>query len=765
MDKRRMKLAGLAITGTLILLLAAPAGAQRITGTVQDDQGAPLPDVRVTLSGPGIPGTLSRTTGADGDYRFIALTPGSYDLSFSLAGFTSEDRNGVGVSADAATVEDVTLKAVQRQSVAVTVDSGTTRVLTQQTSASTSTPEGNPGDESAEEDTTVTTRADLTIAIGDSVDPVVAGTPLTYTVTVTNKGPSHARYVEVTETPSPGVSFVATAGCAEDPAGVPVCTLDTIPAGGSKTYTVQFTVDPSTTGGITGQVSVSSQTTEAGPGDESAAEETQVEALADLTLTRPESMASVTAGMALTYSRVVTNRGPSDAREVVIDDTLPLGTRLDWTKGCAEDPDGSPNCTLGTIRAGASKTITLAVTVDPATTDQLTDRAAVRSGTEDPSPGNESATEDTVVEALADLVVTRGDSTDPVVAGTPLTYTTTVTNNGPSDAVGVVVTETLPAGVILVATGGCAEDPGGVPTCTLGTIPTGSSRQFTVAVAVDSGTLGSLADRAVVTAQTTEASPGDEEMTENTAVEARADLVVTSTDSVDPVVAGLPLTYTVMVRNNGPSDARDVAIGSSLPAGVTFRSTAGCPEDDRPGGGVPTCTLGTIPADSEKQYEIAVLVSPDATGILTNQASASSSTMEGRAPAPPPSPPVEAQDLRAAEPQASPDTGLAALARAWAQAWADQRTEDYLAFYASSFVPTNGVSPEEWQRRRRAKLSSPETITLMLSAIDAEQVGADRARISFDQAYRSNLYSDDVRKTLELVREDGEWRIAEERVE
>ncbi len=760
MDRRTMKLAGITLTGALVLLLAAPASAQRISGTVQDEGGKPLSGVNIELSGAGVPGTLSRSTDGDGAYSFIALTPGIYALSFSRDGFVTENRTGVQVSAGAVSTEDATLRAVQRQSVVVTVDSGTTRVRTSQTSASPSTQEGNPGGESAKEDTTVTTRADLSIAISDSVDPVIAGTPLAYAVTVANAGPSHARYVEVTQTPPPGVTFVSTSGCAEDPAGVPVCTLDTIAAGASKTYTVQFTVDSSTTGGITGQVSVSSQTTEAEPGDESAAEPTQVEAQADLTLQRPESMASVTAGMALSYSRVITNRGPSDARDVVIDDTLPLGTRLDWTKGCAEDPQGTPTCTLGTIRAGDSKTITLGLTVDPATTEQLTDQASVRSQTEDPSPGDETATEDTVVEALADLVMTRSDSTDPVVAGMPLTYTTTVANSGPSDAVGVVVTETLPSGVTFVATGGCAEDPGGVPTCTLGTIPTDSSRQFTVALSVDSSTLGTLADRASVSATTTEASPGDESMTENTAVEARADLVVTSTDSVDPVVAGLPLTYTVTVQNNGPSDARDVAINSSLPPGVTFRSTTGCPEDGDPGGGVPTCTMGTIVAGASKQYEIAVLVSPDATGIITNQASASSSTTEGRPgdeATPPPAPP----EPRSQAP-APPDAEIAAMARAWVQAWANQQTEEYLGFYAASFAPQDGLSRDEWELQRRTALSSPQTIELELSALATELVSAGRARVSFDQAYRSNLYSDDVRKTLELVREDDRWKIAEE---
>ncbi len=764
MNRRRLKFATLYLAGALALLVAASAGAQRITGTVTDDAGAQLSGVDVTLSGAGVPGDLIRRTDDAGAYSFIALTPGSYELSFSHEGYAAENRYGVPVSAGKATALDVELRAVVEESVSVTVDSGTTKVLTKHASVRTSTREGNPGDESAAEDTTVTTRADLTIAMSDSVDPVIAGTPLSYTVTVTNNGPSDARYVEVTQTPPPGVTFDASSGCAEDPAGVPICTLETIPAGSSKTHTLALTVDPGTVGEITDQVSVTSQTMEANPGDESASEDTRVDALADLALTRNESDANVVAGTPLTYSRTVTNKGPSNAVAVSIDDTIPVGASLISTSGCAEDPNGSPTCTLGTMRAGTSKLVNLEIIVDPSTTDGLTDRASVASRTPDPNPGDEAATRDTVVEALADLVMTRSDSVDPVVAGTPLTYTTTVTNNGPSNAVDVVVADTLPAGVSLGVTSGCAEDPGGVPTCSLGTIEVGTTKKFTVSMAVLSATLDNLVNRASVSSQTTDASTGDEATTENTAVETRADLVVTSSDSVDPVVAGLPLTYTVGVANNGPSDARDVAVSSSLPPGVNFRSTTGCPEDGEPGGGVPTCTLGTIVAGSAKQYEIAVMVRSDATGVITNQTSVSSSTMEAGpgevTPRPVASAPVEQSSAGEV-----PVSELVAVARAWAQAWADGEIDDYLGFYAAGFTPADGLSRGQWEAQRRQRLARAESVEIRLGAIATQLLSPERGRVSFDQSYRSNLYNDDVRKTLELVMEDGRWRILEERVE
>ena len=75
-----------------------------------------------------------------------------------------------------------------------------------------------------------------------------------------------------------------------------------------------------------------------------------------------------------------------------------------------------------------------------------------------------------------------------------------------------------------------------------------------------------------------------------------ADLAITKLDDADPVEAGGQLTYTVTVANLGEDPAAGVVVTEILPAGVTFVSTTGCAEDDT---GVPTCSLGAIPANGQ----------------------------------------------------------------------------------------------------------------------------------------------------------------------
>ena len=81
----------------------------------------------------------------------------------------------------------------------------------------------------------------------------------------------------------------------------------------------------------------------------------------------------------------------------------------------------------------------------------------------------------------ADVSITNTDSKDPVKADIPagphtsLTYTVTVANAGPGPANNVVLTDTLPAHVIVTSVPGSCTGAGAVKTCSLGTIPSGSN--------------------------------------------------------------------------------------------------------------------------------------------------------------------------------------------------------------------------------------------------------------------------------------------------
>jgi hypothetical protein len=101
------------------------AFAQRTTGTlvgtVTDETGSVLPGVTVVLRGESIMGTQDNVTNEQGFYRFPALPPGTYHLSFSLASFSTLNRDGVRVNVGSTVEENVSLKLGQARGEEITV--------------------------------------------------------------------------------------------------------------------------------------------------------------------------------------------------------------------------------------------------------------------------------------------------------------------------------------------------------------------------------------------------------------------------------------------------------------------------------------------------------------------------------------------------------------------------------------------------------------------------------------------------------------------
>src|SRR5512134_396147 len=97
-------------TGLLALLVAlscsvaafAQGGGASSTGTIQgrvaDAQGAVLPGVTVTATSPALIQPQTTVTSDTGNYRFPAVPPGTYELSFELAGFNTLKRSGISIT-------------------------------------------------------------------------------------------------------------------------------------------------------------------------------------------------------------------------------------------------------------------------------------------------------------------------------------------------------------------------------------------------------------------------------------------------------------------------------------------------------------------------------------------------------------------------------------------------------------------------------------------------------------------------------------------
>lgn len=182
-------------------------------------------------------------------------------------------------------------------------------------------------------------------------------------------------------------------------------------------------------------------------------------------------------------------------------------------------------------------------------------------------------------DCAANISVTKTDSPDPVVAGEQLTYTVTVSNDGPNTAGNVVVIDTLPPEVTYVSdTDSCIEAPAGTLTCDLGSIAPSDDASFdvTVDIPADLVYLGTTSIDNTVSVASDEFDPNLADNTEvtSTSVVAEADLAITSftaSPTPDEAVMGTPFEVTLnkTIVNNGPSSPVDVDVS------VTSAPTAG----------------------------------------------------------------------------------------------------------------------------------------------------------------------------------------------
>jgi uncharacterized repeat protein (TIGR01451 family) len=264
---------------------------------------------------------------------------------------------------------------------------------------------------------------------------------------------------------------------------------------------------------------------------------------------------NVLAGAIYTNTISVTNTGPSSATNVVVVDTLPNGVLVTNVAG------------LLPVGGGTNFTVTYTA---PAS-GSLTNSATSTSGTVDPNPANNTnIVSVTTVTPVADVGLGK-IAAATVLASSNLTYTIAVTNFGPSSAGGVVVTDTLPAGVIFVSASGNGVNSSGVVNWNLGALTSGQISNLTLIVTAPVG--GTLTNVASVSSPTS-----DPNLTNNvtppvtTSVTPVANLAVGKTGPAG-IVFGTNFNYTISVTNFGPSTATGISVTDSLPAGLVFVSS------------------------------------------------------------------------------------------------------------------------------------------------------------------------------------------------
>ncbi|MBB1088523.1 DUF11 domain-containing protein [Lysobacter sp. SG-8] len=459
--------------------------------------------------------------------------------------------------------------------------------------------------------------ADLALVKSASPDPVLVGGVLTYTIEVTNNGPSaivpadELQMIEVlpaglsscSYTPSEGTYTLDAGG-----AGVDTWTGVGLPSGSAVTLIVACTVDANAASSLTNQAQISVPSTitdPIGPNNNGAAT-VIVEASADLAVTKDDGSATYVPGSTTTYTVVVTNNGPSAASNVLISDPQPTGavtpTFTSWTcsaAGGASCPNASGNGsiaeTVPSLPDGGSLTYSIVAAIPSGAVDPLTNTVTVSSDTSDPTPDNNTASDTDTAAASADAEIIKSLATpNPAVPGQTVSWTLNVNNLGPSDT-GVTVTDTVPSSVTGLSLSGpnaaACSIAGQVITCTVPSLSSGTGGEVTVSGTLDIGATGDLVNTAEVTTTATDPVPGNNTSTSTTPIIASSNSVAktASPASGSAVRIGDVITYTLTTTIADSATTADIVLTDTLDAGLT--PSAALPSECSRSGQVLTCTV------------------------------------------------------------------------------------------------------------------------------------------------------------------------------
>ncbi|MFE3554646.1 hypothetical protein ACFXKW_07205 [Streptomyces sp. NPDC059193] len=432
--------------------------------------------------------------------------------------------------------------------------------------------------------------------------PTVPGQEFEYEIHTSNKGPSDARNVVVTDTLPDGLTFVSSADpCTAAGRKVTCGPLARMAPGGDVVWTFRVKLDPAYAGDgsdLRNTATSSSASEEPEPADNTSAPVLPPGGVtapqADVwTTKRPANTTPIAPGETFEYVVTATNDGPSRAVGTTVTDRLP--SQLAFVSSSPTDDcsaaDGTVTCgPQSVLEPGTSRTYRFTVRLDSTYTGNGSDirnTATATARTRDPKPENNTSSPaglpgSTVNKPTADLAVTKEAlGTKAPVPGETFDYRIRVTNNGPSaDAFNVKLTDNLPEGLAYVASSpaGCTVAGRLVSCKRTSPLKVGETVEYLLTVRVDPGYKGDgsdLKNTAQVTADNIDPASENDEGTATVpgghVAEPAADLaVVKKPVQSNPVAPGESFDYALTVTNNGPSQADQITVSDVLPTALSF---------------------------------------------------------------------------------------------------------------------------------------------------------------------------------------------------
>jgi len=387
---------------------------------------------------------------------------------------------------------------------------------------------------------------------------VVGGGDLTYSVTVINEGPQDATGVSLKESLPNGLTLVSANSSQGICTGTTTITCDVGVMHDPSMATVSFVVTPSAAGTLTDALQVSASTTDGNSKNNTASFTVDVTLAADISVTGNASKAVATAGDKVTYSLQVSNAGPGNSANVALTDAISdsslTPSSVTVSQGSCTPATGSLSCAFGAIAKGGKVSVNYALTL--ATAEVVTNGLSIISDTTDLNTADNSLTLTVAVDP-ANLSIVESVSANTVIIGTPLNYTVTVTNKGPTQATNVAVYDSF-QGTATATPTGATPSQGTCPpfdansqntTCALGTLAPNASATITFSATASRD--GSLNNNATVKSDQPDPDMSDNSANSSATISLPPDFSITASSTSLSLTRGGQATETLTFPAQG----------------------------------------------------------------------------------------------------------------------------------------------------------------------------------------------------------------------
>jgi len=468
------------------------------------------------------------------------------------------------------------------------VITNTATVADDGTNGSDPTPENN----SAEDVDTVFAAPSLGLSKSNAVSTVTPGSTLIYRLVITNSGTQLAAGIVLTDTlPEHTFFYLASDNGSESAPGIVTWPTFNLPGGASTTRLLVVTVNNPLPAGVTA-ITNNAALRDNRDNTATAQDIDAVDANPLLVLDKTNAVDAVVPGETIVYTLTLTNNGNQEATGIRITDTLPADvTFVGASDGGIEiEPGIVAWPTFNLVGGGTSVTRYLTVRVNstlPAGLELLINTAQV---SEDRGYTAMAQHADLVI-AAPDLEISKSNGVAGVEPGDTLVYTLTITNSGSQGAIGIRITDYLPAHTTFVAAsdGGGLYAPGLV-TWPLFDLPGGGAsvtRWLTVTVAnpfpVDTNVITNTATVADDGTNGPDPTPENNSAEDVDTVFAAPSLGLSKSNAVSTVTPGSTLIYRLVITNSGTQLAAGIVLTDTLPEHTFFYLASDNGSESAPG--------------------------------------------------------------------------------------------------------------------------------------------------------------------------------------